>query len=165
MTHKMTKAFWNFFFKLCIWGVKLRGFFKSKSKPKNLRTHVIHVFCGDGRQRGYSLVDAFWCSLVYILSRYPFLTALLCVNFLRLCSLPVVRTSGIRFDSLAIKSKLMIIELKRRRSFPSLGMCETAAYDVKCDVTGLKPVQFSVPRLTWPYKRREGSAYLLCLWK
>ena len=39
----------------------------------------------------------------------------------------------------------MIIELKKRRYFPSLGMCKTAAYDVKCDVLGLRPAQFSVP--------------------
>ena len=36
----------------------------------------------------------------------------------------------------------MIIELKKRRNFPSLGMGKTAAYDVKCDVTGLKSAQF-----------------------
>ena len=38
------------------------------------------------------------------------------------------------------------VEKKKRRSFSSPGMGKTAAYDVKCDVTGLKPAQFSVPR-------------------
>ena len=48
---------------------------------------------------------------------------------------------GIRFDWLAIKSNDNRVE-----NFPSLEMGKTAAYDVKCDVTGLKkPAQFSVP--------------------
>ena len=56
----------------------------------------------------------------------------------------------------------MIIELKKRRNFPSLGMGKTAAYDVKCDVTELKPTQFSVPRVfVHEEKKRRGERIVL----
>ena len=69
---------------------------------------------------------------------------------------------GIRLDSLAIKSNDNRVE--KRRNFSSLGMGKTAAYDVKCDVTGLKPAQFPVPPLCmWETSARIFVAFLKTL--
>ena len=57
----------------------------------------------------------------------------------------------------------MIIELKKRRNFPSLGMCKPAAYDLKCDATGLEPAQFSV-HLSTPDQTKTVKSLKKTLW-